>query len=66
MLGFSAWFFLPPMVNTSNVLEITTLRIDSRLACYRVVETERMSPFEKTMLPDTPGEVLCTHGDTTV
>ena len=65
MLGFSAWFFLPPMVITSNVLEITTLRIDSRLACYRVVETERMSPFEKTMLPDTPGEVLCTHGDTT-
>ena len=64
MLGFSAWFFLPPMVSTSDAVELTTIRIDSRLASYRVVETERMSPFERMRLPDTPGEVVCTHGGT--
>ncbi len=65
LLGFSAWFFLPPMGSTTNELILTTLRVENRLACYRVVDIEQMSRFEQIFLPDTPGEILCTHGSTT-
>ena len=65
LLGFSAWFFLPPVYATTNELILTTIRVENRLACYRVVDTEQMSRFERLLLPDDPGEILCTHGSTT-
>lgn len=65
LMAFSAWFFIPPMGVQTQELRLTTVRIGHRLASYRVVKTEGMSRFERVLLPRTPGEAVCVHGDTT-
>ena len=65
MLGFSAWFFLPPTTVTSNDQRIVVIRIDDHLVSYEILKTNTMSRFERTLLPDEPGEVLAVHGDST-
>ena len=65
MLGFSAWFFLPPNVVMNDSSIITVIRVEDQLFCYKVIRTKAMSRFELLLLPDEPGEVLMTHGDST-
>ena len=65
LLGFSAWFFLPPTTVTSNDQRIVVVRIDDHLVSYEILKTNTMSRFERTLLPDEPGEVLAVHGDST-
>lgn len=65
LLGFSAWFFVPPMTVTPNDLRLVVIRIDDRLVSYEILKTNTMSRFERMLLPDEPGEVLCTHGGNT-
>lgn len=65
MLGFSAWFFLPPATVISNDLQLVVIRIDDRLVSYEILKTNTMSRFERMLLPDEPGEVLAVHGDST-
>ena len=36
MLGFSAWFFLPPATVISNDLQLVVIRIDDRLVSYEI------------------------------
>lgn len=63
VLGASAWFFIPPNTSTTDSAKYVTIRLDNRLASYRVINTKTLSRFERLRLPDTPGEVLCTHGE---
>ena len=65
LLGFSAWFFLPPNVVMNDSSIITVIRVEDQLFCYKVIRTKAMSRFELLLLPDEPGEVLMTHGDST-
>ena len=65
MLGFSAWFFLPPTTATPNDQRIVVIRIDDHLVSYEILKTNTMSRFERMLLPDEPGEVLVVHGDST-
>lgn len=65
MLGFSAWFFLPPRVVNSQALVCTVVRVEDRLVSYRIIKTEALSRFDRLRLPDEPGEVLAVHGDST-
>lgn len=65
MLGFSAWFFLPPATVISDDLQLVVIRIDDRLVSYKILKTNTMSRFERMRLPDDPGEVLCRHKDCT-
>lgn len=65
MLGFSAWFFLPPATVISNDLQLVVIRIDDRLVSYEILKTNTMSRFERMRLPDDPGEVLGRHKDCT-
>ena len=62
LLGFAAWFFVPPLTVTDNSYQITVIRLEDRLAAYRYIETRTLSRFERLGLPDTPGELLATHG----
>ena len=62
LLGFAAWFFVPPSVVVSNSARFTVIRVEGRLASYRYINTRAMSRFEKFLLPDTPGELLAIHG----
>lgn len=62
LLGFAAWFFVPPLTVTDNSYQITVIRLEDRLAAYRYINTRAMSRFEKFLLPDTPGELLAIHG----
>ena len=65
ILGFSAWFFLPPPTVTPNDQRLVVIRIDDRLVSYEILKTNTMSRFERMLLPDEPGEVLAVHGDST-
>lgn len=65
LLGFSAWFFLPPDTVTSQSAKYVVIRIDDRLATYYVINTSSLSRFARMRLPDTPGEILCAHGENT-
>ena len=65
LLGFSAWFFLPPPVVTSQALVCTVVRVEDRLVSYKIIKTETLSRFARLRLPDEPGEVLVVHGDST-
>ena len=65
LLGFSAWFFLPPPTVTTNDQRLVVIRIDDRLVSYEIMKTNTMSRFERMLLPDEPGEVLAVHGDST-
>lgn len=65
LLGFSAWFFLPPTSVISDDLQLVVIRIDDRLVSYKILKTNTMSRFERMRLPDDPGEVLCRHKDCT-
>lgn len=62
LLGFAAWFFIPPSVVIPNSSRFTVIRVEDRLASYRYINTRAMSRFEKFLLPDTPGELLAIHG----
>lgn len=62
-LAFSAWFFIPPSVNSAQAAKFVVIRLDDRLASYYEIKTKTLSRFERLRLPDTPGEVLCTHGE---
>ena len=65
LLGFSAWFFLPPMGVFHDDLCIVVIRVDDRLISYEILDTDRLSPFERMLLPDEAGEVLVRHKDCT-
>lgn len=65
MLGFSAWFFLPPSTATSQSLVGTVIRVEDRLVSYKIIKTETMSRYARSRLPDEPGGVLAVHGDST-
>ena len=65
MLGFSAWFFLPPNVVMNDSSIITVIRVEDQLFCYKVIRTKAMSRFELLLLPEERGEVLAVHGDST-
>ena len=65
LLGFSAWFFLPPTSVISDDLQLVVVRIDDRLVSYKILKTNTMSRFERMLLPDDPGEVICRHKDCT-
>ena len=65
VLGFSAWFFLPPNVVSNQVLIFTVVRVEDQLLSYKIIQTKTMSRFELLLLPDEQGEVLMTHGDST-
>ena len=65
LLGFSAWFFLPPMGVFHDDLCIAVIRVDDRLISYEILDTDRLSPFERMLLPDEAGEVLVRHKDCT-
>ena len=65
LLGFSAWFFLPPMGVFNDDLRIVVIRVDDRLISYEILDTDRLSPFERMLLPDEAGEVLVRHKDCT-
>lgn len=65
ILGFSAWFFLPPMTVTNNDLQLVVIRIDDRLVSYEILKPNSMSRFEWMLLPDEPGKMLCRHKDCT-
>ena len=65
LLGFSAWFFLPPMGVFHDDLCIVVIRVDERLISYEILDTDRLSPFERMLLPDVAGEVLVRHKDCT-
>lgn len=65
MLGFSAWFFLPPMGVFHDDLRIVVIRVDDRLISYEILDTDRLPPFERMLLPDEAGEVLVRHKDCT-
>ncbi len=65
LLGFSAWFFLPPMGAFHDDLRIVVIRVDDRLISYEILDTDRLPPFERMLLPDEAGEVLCRHKDCT-
>ena len=65
LLGFSAWFFLPPNVISNQALIFTVVRVEDQLLSYEIIQTKTMSRFELLLLPDEPGEVLMTHGDST-
>lgn len=65
LLGFSAWFFLPPMTVQNNDLRLVVIRVDDRLISYEILKTSVMSRFEKARLPDEAGEVLVRHKDCT-
>ncbi|MBQ9152150.1 MAG: hypothetical protein IJX72_07855 [Clostridia bacterium] len=65
LLGFSAWFFLPPSTITNQSAKSVVIRIDDRLVSYYVINTAALSRFERMRLPDTPSEILCTHGGNT-
>ncbi len=62
LLGFAAWFFVPPLTVTDNSYQFTVIRVEDHLASYRYIETRTLSRFERLGLPDTPGELLATHG----
>ena len=47
LLGFSAWFFLPPMTVQNNDLRLVVSRVDDRLISYEILKTSVMSRFEK-------------------
>lgn len=65
LLGFSAWFFLPPNVISNQALLFTVVRVEDQLLSYEIIQTKTMSRFELLLLPDEPGEVMMTHGDST-
>ncbi len=65
LLGFSAWFFVPPQGAFSNNLRMTVIRVDDRLISYEIINLKRLSHYERALLPDELGEVLVTHGDCT-
>ncbi len=65
LLGFSAWFFVPPMGVVTNDMRLVVIRIDDRLVSYEIIKQKELSRFERALLPDKPGEVLCTHGGCT-
>ena len=65
LLGFSAWFFLPPNVVMNDSSIITVIRVEDQLFCYKVIRTKAMSRFELLLLPEERGEVLAVHGDST-
>ena len=65
LLGFSAWFFLPPMGAFHDDLRIVVIRVDDRLISYEILDTDRLPPFERMLLPDEPGEVLVRHRNCT-
>ena len=65
LLGFSAWFFLPPNVVKNDAAYGTVVRVEDKLLSYAVVETKIMSRFELLLIPRERGEVLTTHGDST-
>ena len=61
-LAFVSWFFVPPLTVTENSYQTTVIRLEDRLASYRYIDTRTLSPYERLLLPDTPGELLATHG----
>ena len=63
LLGFAAWFFIPPSTVSSHSYQYTVIRIVDRLASYRYVKLSTLSRYERLLLPDTPGELLATHGE---
>ena len=65
LLGLAAWLFLPPMTVVNEDLRLVVIRIDDRLVSYEIVDQQTMSRFERALLPDEAGEVLCIHGDCT-
>ena len=65
LLGFSAWFFLPPMGAFHNDQRIVVIRVDDRLISYEILKQGTMSRFERMLLPNEPGEVLVRHKDCT-
>ncbi len=65
LLGFSAWFFLPPMGVFNDDLRTVVIRVDDRLISYEILDTDTLSPFERMLLPDEAGEVLIRHKDCT-
>lgn len=65
VLGFSAWFFLPPPVADAQALVCTVVRVEDRLVSYKVIKTQTLSRFARLRLPDEPGELLTVHGDST-
>lgn len=65
LLGFSAWFFLPPMGAFHDDQRTVVIRVDDRLISYEILDQDTMSRFERTLLPDEAGEVLARHRDHT-
>jgi hypothetical protein len=65
LLGFSAWFFLPPMTVFNDALITVVIRVDDRLISYEILDQDTMSRFERMRLPDELGEVLVRHKDRT-
>lgn len=62
LLGFAAWFFVPPLTVTENSYQFTVIRVEDRLTSYRYIDPRPLSRFERLGLPDAPGELLTTHG----
>lgn len=62
LLAFATWFFAPPSVVVPDGSRFTVIRVEDRLASYRYINTRTLSPYQRLLLPDTPGELLCTHG----
>ena len=63
LVGFAAWFFLPPANTTAHVQYLTVVRVGDRLLSYEILKTDTLSPFARLLLPRKPGELLATHGD---
>ena len=63
VLGFSAWFFLPPGGTFGQAQRTTILRVEDQLLVYEIIKTETLSPYERLRLPHEPGEILGDHGD---
>ena len=62
LLSFAAWLFIPPTTVQDHSYQFTVIRVEDRLLSYRYVQTASLSRFERFRLPDTPGDLLATHG----
>lgn len=64
-LSFAVWFFVPPATVINQSSKFVVIRVEDRLASYTLIRTGSLSPFERLCLPNTPGDILCTHGENT-